>query len=65
LTSTPFGIDFASFGNVADPAVWSQVHDEGVEILENLLNIRVPVIAAVKGVSGRDARRRSCCSHAR
>lgn len=43
------GIDFASFGNVADPAVWSQVHDEGVQILENLLNIRVPVIAAVEG----------------
>ena len=43
------GIDFLSFGNVADPAVWSQVHDEGVQILENLLNIRVPVIAAVEG----------------
>jgi enoyl-CoA hydratase/carnithine racemase len=43
------GIDFASFGNVADPAVWSRVHDEGVQILENLLNIRVPVIAAVEG----------------
>ena len=43
------GIDFASFGNVAEPAVWSQVHDEGVQILENLLNIRVPVIAAVEG----------------
>jgi enoyl-CoA hydratase/carnithine racemase len=43
------GIDFASFGNVADPAVWSQVHDEGVQVLENLLNIRVPVIAAVEG----------------
>ena len=42
-------IDFSSFGNVADPAVWSQVHDEGVQILENLLNIRVPVIAAVEG----------------
>jgi len=43
------GIDFSTFGNVADPAVWSQVHDEGVQILENLLNIRVPVIAAVEG----------------
>ena len=42
-------IDFASFGNVADPGVWSQVHDEGVQILENLANIRVPVIAAVEG----------------
>lgn len=43
------GIDFASFGNVADPGVWSQVHDEGVQIIENLANIRVPVIAAVEG----------------
>jgi enoyl-CoA hydratase/carnithine racemase len=42
-------IDFSSFGNVADPEVWSQVHDEGVQILENLVNIRVPVIAAVEG----------------
>lgn len=43
------GIDFPSFGNVGDPDVWSQVHDEGVQILENLANIRVPVIAAVEG----------------
>src|SRR5260370_480899 len=42
-------IDFSSFGNVADPGVWSQVHDEGVQILENLANIRVPVIAAIEG----------------
>ena len=42
-------VDFASFGNVADPGVWSQVHDEGVQILENLANIRVPVIAAIEG----------------
>jgi enoyl-CoA hydratase/carnithine racemase len=42
-------IDFSSFGNVADPAVWSQVHDEGVQILENLANIRVPIIAAIEG----------------
>src|SRR5437867_7590155 len=42
-------IDFSSFGNVADPGVWSQVHDEGVQILENLANIRVPVIAALEG----------------
>jgi len=26
-------IDFSSFGNVADPAAWSQVHDEGVQIV--------------------------------
>src|SRR6266852_5681323 len=43
------GIDFASFGNVADPGVWDQVHDEGVQIVENIANIRVPVIAAVEG----------------
>jgi enoyl-CoA hydratase/carnithine racemase len=42
-------IDFTSFGNVADPGIWSQAHDEGVQILENLANIRVPVIAAVEG----------------
>src|SRR5580692_7466339 len=39
-------IDFTSFGNVADPGVWSQVHDEGAQIVENIANIRVPVIAA-------------------
>lgn len=43
------GIDFSSFGNVSDPGVWSQVHDEGAQILENLANIRVPVIAAIEG----------------
>ena len=42
-------IDFGSFGNVADPDVWAQVHDEGVQILENIANIRVPVIAAIEG----------------
>src|SRR5580658_8797013 len=42
-------IDFASFGNVDDPSVWSQVHDEGVQIVENIANIRVPVIAAIEG----------------
>src|SRR6266566_4054326 len=43
------GIDFSSFGNVADPGVWSQVHDEGLQILENIANIRVPMIAAIEG----------------
>src|SRR5260370_6459850 len=42
-------IDFSSFGNVADPGVWSQVHDEGVQIVENIANIRVPMIAAIEG----------------
>ena len=39
------GVEWPSFGNVADPGVWSQIHDEGVQVLENLANIRVPVIA--------------------
>ena len=42
-------IDWSSFGDVADPGVWSQVHDEGVQVLENIANIRVPVIAAIEG----------------
>src|SRR5438034_1462090 len=42
-------IDFPSFGNVADPGVWSQVHDEVVQLLENIASIRVPVIAAIEG----------------
>lgn len=43
------GIDFSTFGNVADPEIWSQVHDEGTQILENIANIRVPMIAAIEG----------------
>jgi enoyl-CoA hydratase/carnithine racemase len=42
-------VDWTSFGDVTDPAVWSQVHDEGVQVLENIANIRVPVIAAIEG----------------
>src|SRR5437879_2169577 len=42
-------VEWSSFGNVADPGVWSQVHDEGVQVLENIANIRVPVIAAIEG----------------
>jgi enoyl-CoA hydratase/carnithine racemase len=42
-------VDWSSFGNVADPGVWSQIHDEGVQVLENIANIRVPVIAAIEG----------------
>ena len=42
-------VDWSSFGDVADPGVWSQVHDEGVQVLENIANIRVPVIAAIEG----------------
>src|ERR1700747_1891739 len=43
------GVDWASFGDVTDPGVWSQIHDEGVQVLENIANIRVPVIAAIEG----------------
>ncbi len=42
-------VDWSSFGDVTDPDVWSQVHDEGAQVLENIANIRVPVIAAIEG----------------
>jgi enoyl-CoA hydratase/carnithine racemase len=42
-------VDWSSFGDVTDPGVWSQVHDEGAQALENIANIRVPVIAAIEG----------------
>src|ERR1700743_526113 len=42
-------VDWSSFGDVSDPGVWSQIHDEGVQVLENIANIRVPVIAAIEG----------------
>lgn len=42
-------IDFASFGNVGDPDVWAKVHDEGTQVLENISNIRVPLICAIEG----------------
>jgi enoyl-CoA hydratase/carnithine racemase len=43
------GVDWSSFTNVSDPGVWSQIHDEGGQVLENIANIRVPVIAAIEG----------------
>jgi enoyl-CoA hydratase/carnithine racemase len=43
------GVEWPSFGDVSDPGVWSRIHDEGVQILENIANIRVPVIAAIEG----------------
>src|SRR3984893_4633004 len=43
------GVDWSSFTNVSDPGVWSQIHDEGAQVLENITNIRVPVIAAIEG----------------
>src|SRR6202046_4948502 len=42
-------VDWSSFGDVSDPEVWSHVHDEGIQVLENIANIRVPVIAAIEG----------------
>src|SRR4029079_15489477 len=42
-------VDWSSFGDASDPGVWSQVHDEGVQVLDNIANIRVPVIAAIEG----------------
>lgn len=42
-------IDFQSFGNVADPDVWAQIHADGTQMLENIANIRAPVICAVEG----------------
>jgi enoyl-CoA hydratase/carnithine racemase len=42
-------IDFGTFGDVSDPDVWSKVHDEGTQILENIANIRVPMIWALEG----------------
>jgi hypothetical protein len=39
-----------SFGNVADPEVWSQTHDAGVQILENVVNIRVPVMVVLQRI---------------
>src|SRR6201998_1492436 len=42
-------VDWSSFGDVSDPGVWSQVHEEGVQVLENIAHIRVRVIAAIGG----------------
>src|SRR5437870_5167689 len=49
LPATITSVEWSSFGKVADPGVWSQIHDEGVQVLENIANIRVPVIAAIEG----------------
>ena len=42
-------VEWSSFGDVTDPDIWSRIHDEGLQVLENIANIRVPVIAAVEG----------------
>jgi enoyl-CoA hydratase/carnithine racemase len=43
------GVDWASFGDVSDPGTWSQIHDEGIQVVENIANVRVPMIAAIEG----------------
>ena len=42
-------VDWPSFGDGSDPGVLSKIHDEGVQALENITNIRVPMIAAIEG----------------
>src|SRR2546428_10242526 len=42
-------VDWASFGNVADPGIWSQIHYEGTQVLENIAKITVPGTAAIEG----------------
>jgi enoyl-CoA hydratase/carnithine racemase len=42
-------IDFSTFGDVSDPDTWLKVHDEGTQMLENIANIRVPMIWALEG----------------
>ena len=42
-------MDSSGFDMLADPDIWSRVYDEGVQIVENLANIRVPMIAAIEG----------------
>lgn len=42
-------IDFGTFGDVSDPDVWSKVHDEGTQTMENIANIRAPMLFALEG----------------
>ena len=42
-------IDFASLGDITNPRVWDSVIWEGQKLLQNLLDINVPVIAAING----------------
>lgn len=42
-------IDFPSLGDVTNPRVWDQIYWEGKKVLQNLLDIEVPVIAAING----------------
>lgn len=42
-------IDFASFGTLGTPRGWDKIYWEGKRLLMNLLDIEVPMIAAVNG----------------
>ncbi len=42
-------IDFASLGDVTNPREWDKTFWEGRKVLQNLLDIEVPVISAVNG----------------
>ncbi|MBO3461573.1 MAG: enoyl-CoA hydratase/isomerase family protein [Aetokthonos hydrillicola CCALA 1050] len=42
-------IDFNSLGDVTNPRVWDNTFWEGKKVLQNLLDIEVPVISAVNG----------------
>ena len=44
------GVDWESFKDVSDPDIWSQIHDEGVQVLENIANIRVQSSRQSRGV---------------
>jgi enoyl-CoA hydratase/carnithine racemase len=53
-------VEWPSFGDVADPGVWSRIHDEGLQTLENIANIRADyallasVIVAAEGATFQD-----------
>ncbi|MBD2251230.1 enoyl-CoA hydratase/isomerase family protein [Nostoc parmelioides] len=44
-------IDFASLGDVTNPREWDKTYWEGKKVLQNLLDIEVPVISAVNGAA--------------
>ena len=45
------GVDWNSFGDVSDPGVWSQIHDEGAQVLEN-----IPTYACLSSRLSKDVR---------
>lgn len=44
-------IDFSSLGDVTNPREWDKTFWEGKKVLQNLLDIEVPVISAVNGAA--------------